>query len=63
VTVRVQLTSERPVETASELSDCAGSDPELRDGWLVWKFHSRERGSLFLVNARVTAGVAGAWEA
>jgi len=62
--VRIQVSRDRRVETERELSDCAGSQPKYEDdGSLVYKFNSREFGSLFLANARVTAGVTKVMEA
>ena len=60
--VRCRVSSERRVETELELNDCAGSEAGHEDGWLIYKFHSREFGSLFLANARVTPGVVKAME-
>ena len=62
--VRVQVSPARRVETERELTDCAGSEPKYEDdGSLVYRFHSREFGSLFLANCQNTVGVTKVMEA
>jgi hypothetical protein len=56
--VRVKVSRERETETLKELTGDAGFDPKLEDGWLVWKFNSRERGHFFATGAKYTSGVA-----
>jgi hypothetical protein len=57
MTVKVKVSSDRKTETEKELVACAGFDPRREDGYLIWQFHSREVGDLFLVNARNASGV------
>lgn len=61
--IRVKLTSERPEQAERELADHAGFPPRHEDDSLLWEFYSRECGTLFLIAAGPTPGVATAKEA
>ena len=64
ISVRVHVSAERRNATEAELNDAAGFEPKREDdGTLVYKFHSREFGSMFLISARNTAGVTKVMEA
>jgi len=59
ISVRIQVSNDRPTEAQKELTGMAGFDPRRQgtDKDLIWDFSAREWADLFANGARLVPGV------